>query len=261
VSAKIASVIQAQGCSDTGVVRTSNQDRILLDEALGVYLIADGMGGHGHGEIAAELAVESAHQYVRASRESADVTWPFGFDVKRSTDENRLMTAFQLANHHVWRRTEETPEYAGMGTTLVGAIIRDGQLAVGNVGDSRIYLIRQGRMEQITTDDTWVGNLIRNGSLTEDQARTHSMRHVLTQAVGSARPVEVRTSLHPLEDGDRILLTTDGVHGVIEEDRLAALVSHPDFEHIVPGIIQAAHDQGAPDNASCILVRYSMDGQ
>lgn len=250
-------MILSYGLSDTGCVRQSNQDRILLDADLGLFLLADGMGGHGHGEIAAQLAIESAHHFLKLSHETLDVTWPYGFDVRRTLGENRLSTAFQLSNHLVWSRTGEVPQYVGMGTTLTGVVVNHGRLSVGNVGDSRVYLLRDGRLEQLTIDDTWVGNLMRNGSLTEEQAKTHSMRHVLTQAIGSARPVEVATGDRELQPGDRLLLTSDGVHGVIGHFRLTDLASGPDLEEAARAIIAEARELGAPDNASCILVRYA----
>jgi PPM family protein phosphatase len=253
-------VIESYGLSDVGCVRTSNQDRILIDETLGLFLVADGMGGHGHGETAAELAIRSGQYYVAASRDRFDVSWPFGYDMNRSVDENRLITAIQLANHQVWKRTEEAPECAGMGTTLVGLIVDENRASLANVGDSRVYRMRAGEMEQLTIDDTWVGNLIRSGALTEKDARTHSMRHVLTQAIGSSGLVEVHTREEILESGDLILITTDGVHGVVEEAALRSMMyAAVGVDEAVKQIIQAALANGAPDNASCILLRYNAD--
>lgn len=256
----IETVIQSYGLSDVGCVRTSNQDRILIDEQLGLFLVADGMGGHGHGETAAELAIRSGQYYVAASRDRFDVSWPFGYDMNRSIDENRLITAIQLANHQVWKRTEEAPECAGMGTTLVGMIVERDRASIANVGDSRIYRMRNGELELLTTDDTWVGNLIRTGALTEMQARSHSMRHVLTQAIGSNGLVEVHTREEVLKDGDLLLITTDGVHGVVDEAALRSILyTSRNVEETAKQIVQAARANGAPDNASCILLRYNAD--
>ena len=241
--------------------RSSNQDRILLDNALGLYLIADGMGGPGHGETAAELAIRSGHYYVAASRDTFDVSWPFGYDVNRSMDENRLVTAVQLANRQVWKLTEERPEYAGMGTTFVGVIVNGHRVAIANVGDSRAYLMRAGDLKQVTQDDTWVGDLIRSGALTEAQARSHSMQHVLTQAVGAANPVDVHTSEQVLQDGDLILLTTDGIHGVVEQAELRSILyGAGKLEDTVRKLIDAANRNGGPDNASCVLLQYRQGG-
>jgi serine/threonine protein phosphatase PrpC len=251
-------VIQAYGLSDVGCVRTSNQDRILIDEQLGLFLVADGMGGHGHGEDAAELAIRSGQYYIGASRDRFDVSWPFGYDLNRSMDENRLMTAIQLANRQVWKRAEESPECAGMGTTLVAVIVNNDRAAIGSVGDSRAYLLRAGELTQLTTDDTWVGNLIRSGALSETQAKTHSMRHVLTQAIGSHDMVDVHTCEHVFADGDLLLLTTDGIHGVVEHSAMRSILyAGRTVEETAQQLVQAARANGAPDNASCILVKYT----
>jgi serine/threonine protein phosphatase PrpC len=253
-------MLQSFGLSDPGLVRTSNQDRILLDSALGLFLIADGVGGQSHGEAAAEIAISSGQYYVRASRDSFDVSWPFGYDVNRSLNENRLMTAIQLANRQLCTLKATSPDHAGSGSTLVGVLVEGPRLAVGNVGDSRVYMLREGVLRQLSIDDTWVAQLVRGGAITEAQARSHSMRHVVTQAVG-IESIEVHTCEEQLEDNDMVLLTTDGVHGVLEHAVLCSILSNcRSLEDGVKRLIEAALDQGGPDNASCILVRYNRDG-
>ncbi len=254
-------MIQAYGVSDIGCVRTTNQDRILVDDAAGLYVVADGMGGHGHGEVAAELAVVTTQYYIQASRDRFDVSWPFGYEVDLSLDENRLRTAIQLANRQVWKNAEESPERSGMGTTVVAVLVADSRAAVGNVGDSRTYLLRGGELRQVSTDDSWVANMVRSGALTTKQAREHSMRNVLTQAIGSQSNVDVHTVEQTLEDGDLLLLSTDGVHGVVDEAAIRSILfSTLDLERAGQQIVQAAKENGAPDNASCILLRYGAEG-
>jgi serine/threonine protein phosphatase PrpC len=258
---KSPNVILSSGHSDPGIKRSSNQDRILLENSLGLYLLCDGMGGPGHGEIAAELAIRSGHYYVAASRDTFDVSWPFGYDVNRSMDENRLVTAVQLANRQVWKLTEERPEYAGMGTTFVGVIVNEHRASVANVGDSRAYLMRAGELQLITQDDTWVGDLIRSGAISEAQARSHTMQHVLTQAVGAANPVDVHTCEKILQEGDLVLLTSDGVHGVVEQAEIRSILyAMQTLEDTVRKIIDAALRNGGPDNASCVLLQYRSGG-
>lgn len=219
------------------------------------------MGGPGHGETAAELAIRSGQYYISASRDTFDVSWPFGYDVNRSMDENRLVTAIQLANRQVWRMTEESPMYAGMGTTVVAVIVNGPRASVANVGDSRAYLMRGGDLKQITSDDTWVNDLVRTGALTEAQAKTHSMQHVLSQAVGGAKPVDVHTSEIVLEESDLLLLTCDGVHGVVEHAEMRSILYGADkLEDTVRKLIDAALRNGGPDNASCVLLRYKQAG-
>jgi protein phosphatase len=253
-------MLQSSGLSDPGLVRTSNQDRILVDSSLGLFLIADGVGGQAGGEAAAELAISSGQYYVRASRDAFDTSWPFGYDVNRSLNENRLMTAIQLANRQLCKFKASSPDHAGAGSTLVGVLVEADRATVGNVGDSRVYLLRAGALRQLSIDDTWVGQLVRGGAITEAQARNHSMRHVVTQAVG-VETIEVHTCEEQLQDGDLLLLTTDGIHGVLEHAVLCSILANcRSLEDGVKRLIEAALDQGGPDNASCILVRYNRDG-
>jgi serine/threonine protein phosphatase PrpC len=252
-------MLQSFALSDPGLVRTSNQDRILVDSALGLYLLADGVGGQSHGEKAAELAINSGQYYVRASRDSFDVSWPFGYDANRSMNENRLMTAIQLANRQLCTLKATSPEHANAGSTLVGVLVEGARATIGNVGDSRLYLLRNGVLKQLTVDDTWVGQLVRGGAITEAQARNHSMRHVVTQAVG-LETIEVHTCEEQLEEGDLLLLTSDGVHGVLEHAVVCSILANcRSLEDGVKRLIEAALDQGGPDNASCILVKYNRD--
>src|ERR1022692_2037613 len=138
--------IEAFGKTDRGCVRTENEDRILVDDALGLYLVCDGMGGSKRGDIAAELAADAVRYYIDASRDRYDVSWPFGYAFELSLDANRLATGVRLANRHVWRRAEQDLELAGMGTTIAAVLIGDGRAVVGNVGDTRVYLSRENRM-------------------------------------------------------------------------------------------------------------------
>ena len=252
-------MVQSVGLTDPGLVRTSNQDRILVDSALGLYLIADGVGGQKHGDTAAELAVNSGHYFIRSTRDAFDASWPFGFDVERSMSENRLRTALLLANRQICKLRAESPEYSSAGTTIVGVLVDGGRATIGNVGDSRVYLMRNGVLKQLTIDDTFVGQLIRDGALTEVQAKNHSMRNVVTQAMG-LETIEIHCSEEDLEDGDLLLLTTDGIHGVLDGAAMCSMLSScRNVEEGARRMIEAALDHGGPDNASCILVRYTKD--
>ena len=131
-------MFDSYGLSDTGCVRSENQDRILIDHSAGLFMVADGMGGHRHGEIAAELAVSTMRYFIETSSQSFDATWPFGYDFGISVDGNRLSTGIQLANMQVWNHANATPECAGMGTTIAAILLGDETTVVGNVGDSLV---------------------------------------------------------------------------------------------------------------------------
>src|ERR1035437_518210 len=146
----------AAGATDQGCVRTTNQDRILVEPSLDLYVVADGMGGHLHGELDAELAIETIRYYMTCSKDLSDATWPFGYNFELSTDANRLVTSIQLANSQVWNHAKESPECAGMGTTIAALLACSSTATVANAGDSRVYVLRGGGLHQLSTDDNWV---------------------------------------------------------------------------------------------------------
>jgi protein phosphatase len=254
----------AFGHSHPGRVRPVNQDRILLDPRLGLYLLADGVGGLGHGEEAAELAVSAAHYAIKNSKDGFDASWPFGFDVHASKDENRLRTALLLANQSVRRRAKEREAEGGksMGSTLVAVLVDGGAAAasIAHVGDSRCYLLREGVLERLTEDHSWVADMIRAGAITPEQAASHPMRNVLLQSIGTQEDAKVSLRRLDLREGDTLMLTSDGVHGVVGEAALrsmlyTALYAAAPAEEASRKAIEMALSAGAPDNASCIVVR------
>ena len=239
-------------------MRTENEDRILIDDSSSLFVVADGMGGHSHGEVAAELALVTIRYYIESSRDCFDVTWPFGYNFAISLNENRLSTGIQLANRQVWRRSEQSPEYAGMGTTVAAVLVGEDKAAIAGVGDSRVYRFRDGELKQLTSDDTWVGAMIRQGTLDAREALHHPMRNVLTQATGSRETIDVQTMENGLESHDLLLLSSDGLHGVVEEAAVRSILGAEDsLERTAARLIEAARANGAPDNVSCILLRYT----
>jgi protein phosphatase len=248
-------MIDSYGFTDPGCVRSDNQDRLLIDGELGFYVVADGMGGHRHGELAAELAISTMRYYLQSSHDRSDITWPFGYDFEMSIDSNRLATAVRLANRHVWKRAEEGPEYAGMGTTIAAALMHESGAAVGNVGDSRVYLFRNRRLEQLTTDDTWINAVLRRGGVDVDSV-SHPMRNVLTQAAGSQNEVNVHITELPLESGDLLMISSDGLHGVVRPATLCEVLSAGGaLDFIGTQLLEAARAEGGPDNSAGILIR------
>lgn len=174
--------VRAYGLTDVGCQRTVNQDVVMIDEDLSVFVVADGMGGHRHGEVAAELVCKTIKYYLECSQDRSDVSWPFGYNFELSLDGNRLVTAIQLANRHVWRRADQDPECAGMGSTIAAVLMDNSSAVVANVGDSRVYLYRGRTLEQLTEDDTLVAEIARRGGPGRSRLDKFPMRNVLTQA-------------------------------------------------------------------------------
>jgi protein phosphatase len=251
-------VLQAWGFSDKGTVRPTNQDRFAIDESLRLCVIADGMGGHNAGEIAAHTAVDAVLDVVR---DKERLGWPFGVDPSLSEAGNLIRTAIHLANMQVLEQAGRSSAYAGMGTTIVAALVVDGRMSVGHVGDSRLYRLAGGRMRQLTGDDSWMASVMAtdpraNVSLLEH----HPLRHVLTNVVGSRQRTDVHVIEEPLTSGDRLILTTDGVHGVLDDRRLERLVAEPDDLSVAAStIVRAAIARGSRDNCTAIVARYCPD--
>ena len=239
--------------TDVGLVRSNNEDnvRLLQDPEIGVSLalLADGMGGHASGEVASDLALEAVIE---------------GFRQKdpHETLSSVLVKTFDQANHHVWQHAQTHPETSGMGTTLC-ALAFDRELGVHLcwVGDSRIYLLHEGALQQLTRDDTLVNHLLENGLLTPEQAQNHPDAHVLSQALGTHDSLRKANSLrleNPVAMGDVFLLTSDGVHDVLSLESMCRILMEEDTYLAAQSLIEAAKVSGSTDNLSAVVVRASV---
>jgi len=244
--------------SDAGRVRKSNEDKFVSEPALGLFAVADGMGGHKAGEVAAQLAIDAITGFIGRSEKDYDVTWPYGIDDTLSFDGNRLRTAIFLANRKVFRVAESSDDYGGMGTTIVGLLITGANASIGCVGDSRVYLQSGDRIEQLTIDDSWASTVLTHDPTMRPQdIAQHPMRNVLTNVLGGRANVEVRVTERLLTGGETLLLCSDGVHGVLDPDMLRDLLKkNPDEHQAAQGIVDAALDQGSRDNVTALVVRY-----
>ena len=249
-------MLEAFGLTDAGP-RGANEDAFLCEPEVGLFLVADGMGGHAGGEIASRLAIQATAGFVRRSSDTGEVSWPCGIDRSLSYNGNRLRTAVYLANRRVLRAAESDDDYTGMGTTIVAALVADGCLVVGHVGDSRLYILRDGTLKQLTRDDSWAATILdqSKGSASAAAGARHPMRHVLTNALGAREQAEIHLSEHVLAGGETLLLCTDGLHTVLGNDELAALLRQgDDLEALARALVRAAIDGGARDNVTVVVV-------
>jgi PPM family protein phosphatase len=254
-------VIRAFGVSDAGRVRTTNEDKFISDPDLGLFAVADGMGGHKAGEVAAQLAVEAITGFISRSDKDYDVTWPYGIDDTLSFDGNRLRTAIFLANRKVFRAAESSDDYGGMGTTIVGALMNGPHVSIGSVGDSRVYLLAGGTLEQLTNDDSWAATILaQDPSLKGEDIANHPMRNVLTNVLGGRPTVDVHVTERVLLGGEILLLCSDGIHGVLPEDALRDVLERAASEQeAAQRIVDMALDNGSRDNVTALVVRYEAD--
>ena len=235
-------MIQAYGASDPGCVRNNNEDYFLIAPSLGLYLVADGMGGAQAGEEASKLAAETTRDVVA--------------DAGGQVDSNTLVTAFEEANRRVLDQAASDPNMEGMGTTLVAALQRGPDVLIASVGDSRVYTFEDGVLHIITEDQTWVNEVGRRLGLDEENLKTHPMRHVLTMAIGVSEELRLHTYLLKPSLGTQVLLCSDGLHGVATEEELAdTLASSGSLEEKCQSLIEAARARGGPDNITVVLLQ------
>lgn len=247
--------VAAFGLTDVGRKRRHNEDAYLLDKERGLFVVADGMGGHAAGEVASRITVESIQEYIAATEEEHESSWPFGFNSRVSLEGNRLTTAVEKANEKVMRAVQNRPELKGMGTTVVAALFDADRATLVHVGDSRAYLFRDGELRRLTDDHSWVQEQVNAGILSEDEAKSHPLKNVVTRALGGAAHVSVDLIEVPVRPGDRFLLCSDGLTGMVsDEDLFASFRPSEDLEKTVRQLIDAANDHGGVDNVTAILV-------
>ncbi|MBV8847151.1 MAG: serine/threonine-protein phosphatase [Bryobacterales bacterium] len=235
-------MLEAFGASDPGCVRGNNEDYYVIKPALGLYAVADGMGGAQAGEHASRLAVETLLEVVGGDPDSAN--------------ESRLVEAFHEANRRVMEAASADPALEGMGTTMVAALNRNGNLLVASVGDSRAYLFEGGALNAVTEDQTWVNEVGRRLGIDENTLKAHPMRHVLTMAIGVSDQLRVHTYVVKPKPGTQILLCSDGLHGVAPDEELRSILGTQDpLEAKCRNLIAAARARGGPDNITAILLK------
>jgi serine/threonine protein phosphatase PrpC len=232
--------VRVGAATDIGQVRDGNEDSFLLQEPL--YAVADGMGGHRGGEVASNLALETVKRLF-------------------SAQEGDLTEQVEQANRAVFERSKSDREVQGMGTTLTAALVLDDRVRLAHVGDSRAYLYRGDRLHLLTEDHTLVHRMVQEGELTEEEAETHPHRSILTRALGVDGAIQVDEGMVKLEDGDRLLLCTDGLTGMLTDEEIASVLGGTrDPQEAVERLVRAANRAGGIDNITAVILDFSSDG-
>lgn len=239
-------VWQGAAGSDVGLVREANEDAFWADDDTGLFVVADGMGGHAAGEVASALAVECASRGIACLQG----------DPSLEAARDCITTAIVEANRLILSEGRAHSDRTGMGTTATVLFLSShGWYVIGHVGDSRAYLVRQGEVRRLTVDHTYVQELVNQGRLTDEQARIHPRSSLLTRALGTQASVPVDTYDGELRSGDRFLVTSDGLTTMLSETRIAALLREPCTPaELVTALVGAANDAGGTDNTTTIVV-------
>jgi protein phosphatase len=242
------------GITDVGVKRTNNEDNFLINDELGLFVVCDGMGGHAGGEFASAIAVNTIEEVlarlettpeIDAAREDGDL------EVMRE----RLRHAVRLAGRRIWEKAQAEPEYNGMGTTALALVLEGRNAFLAHVGDSRGYLVREGRIEQLTEDHSLVNERIRAGLLAPGDARTHRLKNVITRSLGYHEEVEVDLQVRALRRGDRFLLCSDGLSNLVETGEIGEAVRQGSPQEAARQLVALACARGGDDNITAVVVR------
>lgn len=222
---------------------------------LGFYVVCDGMGGGNAGEIASALAVEAIHAHLAEAAKNLDLPLIGPCDETVSAAANRLASAIRAANSVIYHKSWSRPDYAGMGTTVVAALLHGAMLAIAHAGDSRLYLIRNGTIHALTRDHSWVAEQVLKGIMTEEEAERSPRRNIVTRALGTDSHIDVELTEIPVQSGDLLLFCSDGLtRGVPPNDILHVLRESEDLPTIAERLITMANDAGGEDNTTVLIL-------
>lgn len=248
--------ILAWGLSDTGVKRDHNEDSILMNEELGLFAVADGMGGHAAGDRASRIAVDTLERETKEFLKYEDESPSSAFNDSLAKS---LGQAVQEASREIHREASKDKKLDGMGTTLTSILLRGGRFYLAHVGDSRCFLFRDGRIEQITSDHSWVEEQVRAGFMTRDEAEQSALKHVVTRSVGFEKDIEVDLMAMPVLTGDCYLLCSDGLSNYLSENQLKGFLTKSYYSELPKRLIDTANALGGDDNISVIVIYAAND--
>jgi serine/threonine protein phosphatase PrpC len=254
--------IVSGGVTDLGRVRTNNEDCFRIVESLNLFVLADGMGGEAHGEVASAMAVETIIKHCTEAQGEPGTTQLGLSEPSWSEKTRRLTNAVHLANKSIYEAAEANPEQHGMGATLTAGWIDGSKLSIAHVGDSRAYLLRSGNLQQLTSDHSLVAEQVRRGILTAAEAEESEMQSVLLRALGALPDIEVDTDEHTLFAGDILMFCCDGLTRMVIEPEIAGtLQAEPDPTKAAEKLIALANERGGVDNITVIVVRVGAESR
>ena len=246
------------GLTDVGLKRKQNEDSFEVSDEGGYAILADGMGGREHGEVASAMAVELLSNNLQKALPAS--IGRLGISERVAMAVNLLDEWIREMNLAIYRKSQDEEGYGEMGTTLVCGLMLDSQLVLAHVGDSRCYLFRSGELSLLTEDHSLVNSQIRSGTMTEEEARDSKQRNIITRAVGTAAKVKAEINVHHLRLGDRILICSDGIHDMISDEQVAmALARDTSLDEVASGLVHAANAAGGRDNITVILGTHTAD--
>ena len=249
--------LEYAGATHVGMKRVHNEDNLMLEPAMNLFAVADGMGGHSSGEVASQIAVDTLKRFFQETQDDDEITWPYKPERGASYDQNRIVAGVKLANRTIFETALESPKYKGMGTTFVGAVYTDEGTVIAHAGDSRAYRIRNGEIAQLTEDHSLLNDYKKIQPMTPEEEEAFPHKNIIVRALGMKESLDVEVTPETPEVGDILMLCSDGLSGEITDPDLLKLVTeHEDnLESAVQQLIQTACDNGGKDNVTVVLVR------
>lgn len=246
------------GITDVGMKRAHNEDNFFRSDKLGLFLVADGMGGHAAGEVASKTAIEAIVGFAEKHEADQAITWPFGFDLNQTVGTNVLLSGIRLANQVIYGLQQERAELNGMGTTIATMKSDGDNVVIAHVGDSRIYRLRDGNLDLLTSDHSWVNEQLIKNIITAEEAKNHRYKNVITRALGNRLDLDIDVRTEAVESGDIFLLCSDGLSGMVEDSELAEILQNniDCMRDAANKMVAAANGAGGHDNISVVLVKY-----
>jgi protein phosphatase len=245
----------ARGLTDVGRKRDHNEDSFLVDEDLGLFVVADGMGGHAGGGTASKLAVDTIQAKLRDAREAEPKLFEEPGPLGDSGLREKLREAIDGACAAIYRAAQGDANLAGMGTTVTAALLRDACAWVAHVGDSRCYLARKGNIYQISEDHSLVNEQIKAGAITSDEARRSRFKNIITRSVGFEEAVQVDMMGLETEPGDAMVICCDGLSNLVDDQELLEIVTGTPLEEAPAKLVALANERGGDDNITVIVIR------
>lgn len=249
--------VSAFGMTDVGRKRSKNEDCFLCNDELLLYVVADGMGGHSGGEFASNLAVTTIEEVVRGISDDPEATVIEGVNTDDASIGDRLKYAIQMASSKIFDRALYDNSLKGMGTTAVACLLKDGIAHVAHVGDSRAYLIHANKIRQLTKDHSLVAEQVAAGVLSKQDAKGHKLKNVITRSVGYQEDVESDLNSVELHMGDKLLLCSDGLSNMLEDEALEQIISSMPVKEACKKLVEKANEKGGDDNISAVLIEVT----
>lgn len=252
----------AAGRTDVGLQREHNEDSLVLLDQHGLFVVADGMGGHRSGDVASKLATETIASFFNTTAHE-DATWPFQYDPTLSAEENRLITGIKIANKRIYEQGLRSRDHQGMGTTIVGMLFSPEarRIYIGHVGDSRCYRIRNGTITRLTDDHSLLNDWLKAMPELPESQKSEVPRNVITRALGMSDTVQVDISSDDPQPGDTYVLCSDGLSSMMDDEEILKHVTEAATpEEAVQRLIDGANARGGEDNVTVIVARVVDEG-